>query len=99
MMVRLATRKAHELREAVPPRITYMLLLAPYTTLVTSNSFPTRIIRTDWYSSMIAILLKTQISPIWPSISRGHLVFHSGMWVRVFDDDASERKVRFSENH
>ena len=26
MMVRLATRKAHELREAVPPRITYMLL-------------------------------------------------------------------------
>ena len=28
-----------------------------------TNSFPTRIIRTDWYSSMIAILLKTQISP------------------------------------
>ena len=28
-----------------------------------TNSFPTRIIRTDWYSSMIAILLKTQIPP------------------------------------
>jgi hypothetical protein len=64
-----------------------------------TNSFPTRIIRTDWYSSMIATLLKTQISPIWPSISRGHLVFHSGMRVRVFDDDASERKMRFLENH
>ena len=64
-----------------------------------TNSFPTRIIRTDWHSSMTVILLKTQILPIWPSISRGHPVFHSGMQVRVFDDDASERKVRFSENH
>jgi len=64
-----------------------------------TNSLQSRIIRTDWHSSMTVILLKTQILPIWPSISRGHPVFHSGMQVRVFDDDASERKMRFLENH
>ena len=65
-----------------------------------TNSFPTRIIRTDWYSSMIAILLKTQISPIWPSISRDLLVLHIEIQVTVFDDDeANAQKAQYVENH